>query len=83
VLRLVAQQMQNAAQIPVAELTNRLNQVEIALRSVEAQKSSHFQRPQPDSSGIPKIKPSSYSSKEKESLRRWFVEIDTAVIARK
>jgi hypothetical protein len=45
--------------------------------------SSPFQRPQPDSSGILKIKPSSYSGKEKESLRRWFVEIDTVIIARK
>jgi hypothetical protein len=56
--------MQNAAQIPVAELTNRLNQVENALQSVEALlSSSPFQRPQPDSSGILKIKPSSYSGK--------------------
>jgi hypothetical protein len=78
-----AQQMQNAAQIPDAELTNRLNQVENALRSVEAQKFSLFQRPQPDSTGILKIKPSSYSGKEKESLRCWFVEIDAANITRK
>jgi hypothetical protein len=52
-------QLQNATQTPVAELTNRLNQVENALRSVEAQKSSSPKRPQPDSSGILKIKPSS------------------------
>jgi hypothetical protein len=82
-LRKNAQREQQAAQSAIGALNLRLNQVETSLRDVEAKKSSPPQRGQSDSSNILKIKPSSYSGKEKESLRRWFVEIETAIVARK
>jgi hypothetical protein len=81
-LRKNAQLERQSAQSTIGELTLRLNQLETSLRQNEANRFSSPQRTY-DSSSILKIKPSSYAGREKESLRRWFVEIETAMTARK
>ena len=80
-LRLSSQRVKAAQSNTIGELTLRLNQLENTLHSVEANKSPSLQRT--DSSGILKIKTSYYSGSEKESLRRWFVELELAMTARK
>lgn len=79
--RLNLEREKSAQANTIGELTLRLNQLETSLRSAEANRSPSPQRT--ESSGILKIKTSYYTGSEKESLRRWFVEVELAMTARK
>lgn len=80
-LRLNSERERSAQSNTIGELILRLNQLETSLRLAEANKSPSPQRN--ESSGILKIKTSHYTGSEKESLRRWFVEVELAMTARK
>ncbi len=69
------QEERQSAQNSLGELTLRLNQVEAALASKPKGRN--------DSSDVLKLRVLPYSGRERESLRRWFVELETAMVARK